>query len=210
MLTKKVDAELGQKVDLTCEVLTTLTQGGCSWLFQNSSSKLPQPTFLVYVAASTGTVKLDNRLDSKLFSAKKDNKKYTLTLNKFGKENQGYYFCTIFINSVMIFSPLVPVFQKGSEAGAPFSWVLGVTSEHVSHTDSLLNLLGPLRGYFYIVPILQTRKLRQRCWVGLEVTYKRPGSGMESGCMCVICPCWLQDRVLVLTPALGWWRAADA
>lgn len=112
MSTKKVDAKLGQKVDLACEVLPTTAQGGCSWLFQNSSSKLPQPTFIVYLAAHSAMTKLNENLDSQLFSAKRDKNKYTLTLNKFGKENQGYYFCTIFVNSAMVISPLVPVFQK--------------------------------------------------------------------------------------------------
>lgn len=114
MSTKKVEAELGQKVDLTCEVLRSNVPGGCSWLFQNSSSSLPQPTFIAYLAASSSVTKLNDGLDLKLFSAKKDKNKYILTLNKFSKENQGYYFCTIIINSVMIFSPLVPVFQKGN------------------------------------------------------------------------------------------------
>lgn len=118
MSPKKMDAELGQKVVLTCEVMLSTSQG-CSWLFQSSSSELPQPTFVVYIS-STRT-KLNEKLDEKLFSAQKvkDQSKYTLTLNKFSKENQGYYFCSVTSNSAMHFSPLVPVFQKGLGAEVP-------------------------------------------------------------------------------------------
>uniref|UniRef100_A0A8C6GSA2 T-cell surface glycoprotein CD8 alpha chain n=1 Tax=Mus spicilegus TaxID=10103 RepID=A0A8C6GSA2_MUSSI len=110
---KKMDAELGQKVELVCEVLGSISQG-CSWLFQNSSSKLPQPTFVVYMASSHDKITWDEKLNSsKLFSAVKDtNNKYILTLNKFSKENEGYYFCSVISNSVMYFSSLVPVLQK--------------------------------------------------------------------------------------------------
>ncbi|XP_021021161.1 T-cell surface glycoprotein CD8 alpha chain [Mus caroli] len=109
ILPKKMDAELGQKVELVCEVLGSISQG-CSWLFQNSSSELPQPTFLVYIASSHDKITWKEEL--KLFSAKRDTNKYVLTLNKFSKENEGYYFCSVISNSVMYFSSLVQVFQK--------------------------------------------------------------------------------------------------
>nr|1NEZ_G Chain G, T-cell surface glycoprotein CD8 alpha chain [Mus musculus]1NEZ_H Chain H, T-cell surface glycoprotein CD8 alpha chain [Mus musculus] len=117
---KKMDAELGQKVDLVCEVLGSVSQG-CSWLFQNSSSKLPQPTFVVYMASSHNKITWDEKLNSsKLFSAMRDtNNKYVLTLNKFSKENEGYYFCSVISNSVMYFSSVVPVLQKVSSALVP-------------------------------------------------------------------------------------------
>lgn len=121
---KKVDAELGQKVELVCEVMWTTSQG-CSWLFQNSSSELSQPTFVVYIASSHSKITWNNHVVQQLFSAKRDTRKYILTLNKFSKENEGYYFCSVTSNSVMYFTSLVPVFQKGLEAEVPFSWVLG-------------------------------------------------------------------------------------
>ncbi|XP_021047400.1 T-cell surface glycoprotein CD8 alpha chain [Mus pahari] len=108
---KKMDAELGQKVELVCEVVWSTSQG-CSWLFQNSSSKLPQPIFVVYIASSHSKITLNDELDPKLFSAKRDMNKYILTLNKFSKETEGYYFCSVTSNSMMYFSSLVPVFQK--------------------------------------------------------------------------------------------------
>ncbi|XP_052029848.1 T-cell surface glycoprotein CD8 alpha chain isoform X2 [Apodemus sylvaticus] len=107
---KKVDATVGQKVNLVCEMGST-TSLGCNWLFQNSSSKLPQPIFIAYLSSTQSTVKLNDGLDLQLFSAKRDRNKYILTL-KFSTKNQGYYFCTTFSNSMMSFSPLVPVFQK--------------------------------------------------------------------------------------------------
>ena len=117
---------------------------GCSWLFQNSSSKLPQPTFVVYMASSHNKITWDEKLNSsKLFSAVRDtNNKYVLTLNKFSKENEGYYFCSVISNSVMYFSSVVPVLQKGLEVEVPVSWVLGVTSEQVSRRFPLLKSLG--------------------------------------------------------------------
>ncbi|XP_076796013.1 T-cell surface glycoprotein CD8 alpha chain [Arvicanthis niloticus] len=112
MSPKKMDAKVGQKVELTCEVLWTTSQG-CSWLFQSSSSKQPQPIFIVYLPLSNSGKKWNDKLDPELFSAKREEKtKCILILNKFVEENQGYYFCSVTSNSVMYFSPLVPVFEK--------------------------------------------------------------------------------------------------
>lgn len=120
MSPKKMDAKVGQKVELTCEVLWTTSQG-CSWLFQSSSSTQPQPIFIVYLPLSHSGKKWNDRLDPELFSAKREERtnKCILILNKFVEENQGYYFCSVTSNSVMYFSPLVPVFEKGLEAEVP-------------------------------------------------------------------------------------------
>ncbi|KAL6089547.1 hypothetical protein STEG23_000428, partial [Scotinomys teguina] len=67
-----------------------------------------KPTFLTYLS-STRTARNDE-VHSILFSGKKDGDGYTLTLNKFNEEYEGYYFCSVTSNSVVYFSPLVPVF----------------------------------------------------------------------------------------------------
>ncbi|CAH7139980.1 Cd8a [Phodopus roborovskii] len=106
MLPKKVVAQPGKEVTLSCEVLLPISQG-CSWLFQKEGSGV-KPTFLFYLSS---TRKVGNKnLPSFAISANKNGNKYTLTLSTFTKENEGYYFCSVTGNSVVYFSPLVPVF----------------------------------------------------------------------------------------------------
>ncbi|XP_051010603.1 T-cell surface glycoprotein CD8 alpha chain [Acomys russatus] len=111
MLPTKLDAQLGQKLELTCEVRQSTTVQGCSWLFQSRSSTTPKPIFIAYT--STSRFKLGEKVDEKLFSARKSGSKYILTLSKFSTEHEGYYFCSATSNSMMYFSPLVPVFLPG-------------------------------------------------------------------------------------------------
>uniref|UniRef100_A0A8C2LCC9 T-cell surface glycoprotein CD8 alpha chain n=1 Tax=Cricetulus griseus TaxID=10029 RepID=A0A8C2LCC9_CRIGR len=106
MSPKKVITQLGEKVELSCQVLLTTSQG-CSWLFQKEGSGI-KPTFLVYVSSTRE--KRNEDLHSIKFSGKKNGDKYTLTLENFRKESEGYYFCSVTGNSVVHFSPLVPVF----------------------------------------------------------------------------------------------------
>lgn len=117
MSPKELTAQLGQKVELTCEVRVSTSQG-CSWLFQDRNSVPPKLTFIAYVP-SRGQTKLGERQDSQQFSAKKNGDKYILTLSKFRKGDEGYYFCSAISNSVMHFSPLVPVFLPGLDAEIP-------------------------------------------------------------------------------------------
>lgn len=107
MLPTKLEAKLGEKIKLECEVLTS-TASGCSWLFESRSSQVPNPTFIAYVSLTRS--KLSEKLDPKLFNAHKQDSKYILTLSKFSPEHEGYYFCAITSNSMLHFSPLVPVF----------------------------------------------------------------------------------------------------
>ncbi|XP_036038716.1 T-cell surface glycoprotein CD8 alpha chain [Onychomys torridus] len=107
MSPKKLVAELGQNVKLTCEVLLPTAQG-CSWLFQEHGSGR-KPTFLVYLS-STRKKSNGKLYSSQISGEKKGGDQYTLTLSKFSEETQGYYFCSVTSNSVVHFSPLVPVF----------------------------------------------------------------------------------------------------
>lgn len=134
-----VVAERGENVKLICKVLLSTSQG-CSWLFQKRGDGLA-PTFLIYLSSTRK--KSNDNLNSNQISGEKNGDEYTLTLSKFSEENQGFYFCSVTSNSVVYFSPLVPVFLPGlgAEVSSPGCW--GVTSEHVSHADVLLlNLLG--------------------------------------------------------------------
>lgn len=157
--------ELGKELKLKCDVRLPTPQG-CSWLFQKGGSGV-KPTFLLYRSASR--IKVNDELDANQFSGEKNGNEYTLTLKKFGKENQGYYFCSATGNSVVYFSPLLPVFLPGLRMGVPSPGCWG----HIwtfSHTDLLLlNLLGLFGGYLHTIPISQARNLRFKCQVGLEV-----------------------------------------
>ncbi|XP_005076140.1 T-cell surface glycoprotein CD8 alpha chain [Mesocricetus auratus] len=106
MSPKKVVTQLGNKVELSCQVLLTISQG-CSWIFQKEGSGV-KPTFLIYLSSTRETRNRD--LHSIRVSGKKNGDKYTLTLENFSKEFEGYYFCSVTGNSVVYFSPLVPVF----------------------------------------------------------------------------------------------------
>lgn len=101
-----VVAERGENVKLICKVLMSTSQG-CSWLFQKPGNGLA-PTFLIYLSSSRKRPN-DNLYSNQIFG-EKNGDEYTLTLSKFSEENQGYYFCSVTSNSVVYFSPLVPVF----------------------------------------------------------------------------------------------------
>lgn len=101
-----VVAERGENVKLICKVLLSTSQG-CSWLFQKRGDVLA-PTFLIYLSSTRK--KSNDNLNSNQISGEKNGDEYTLTLSKFSEENQGYYFCSVTSNSVVYFSPLVPVF----------------------------------------------------------------------------------------------------
>ncbi|KAK7806585.1 hypothetical protein U0070_017190 [Myodes glareolus] len=100
--------ELGKELKLKCSVRLSTTQG-CSWLFQKDGSGV-KPTFLLYRSTR---LKVNDELDANKFSGEKNGNEYTLTLKKFGEEDQGYYFCSATSNSVVYFSPLLPVFLPG-------------------------------------------------------------------------------------------------
>ncbi|OBS83262.1 hypothetical protein A6R68_22736 [Neotoma lepida] len=106
MSPKKVVAQLGKEVKLTCQVRMPTSQG-CSWLFQEHGSGM-RPTFLIYLSSTRK--KLKDNLDPQEISGEKNGDQCTLTLKKFREESQGYYFCSVTGNSVVYFSSLVPVF----------------------------------------------------------------------------------------------------
>lgn len=108
---------LGETMKLQCQVLTTSAQG-CSWLYQQPGVHA-SPIFLMYIS-SPNRVKLAERLDSKQFSGERSSDNlFSLTLNGFREENQGYYFCLTLSNSVVHFSPLVPVFLPAKSTTTP-------------------------------------------------------------------------------------------
>ncbi|XP_049982401.1 T-cell surface glycoprotein CD8 alpha chain [Alexandromys fortis] len=106
----KTTPELGKELKLKCKVLLSTSQG-CTWLFQKGGSGV-KPTFLLY-HSTTARIKVNDKLDANQFSGERNDKEYTLTLKKFGEENEGYYFCSVTGNSVVYFSPLLPVFLPG-------------------------------------------------------------------------------------------------
>uniref|UniRef100_A0A8D2JLZ5 T-cell surface glycoprotein CD8 alpha chain n=1 Tax=Sciurus vulgaris TaxID=55149 RepID=A0A8D2JLZ5_SCIVU len=112
----KVDAERGQRVELHCEVLMAGGAQGCSWLYQ-PPGVAARPTFVLYI--STHRTKLAETLDPEQFSGAKTKDSYRLTLHSFREGHQGYYFCSVVVNSEIFFSPLVPVFLPAKPSPTP-------------------------------------------------------------------------------------------
>lgn len=110
----KVVGQPEGKVELQCEVLLPNAPTGCSWLRQKNEPAA-RPVFLMYLSQFRS--KEADGLDPKQISGKKiHNNLYSLTLHRFLKEDEGYYFCSVLINSVLHFSPFVPVFLPGPGA----------------------------------------------------------------------------------------------
>ncbi|ELK30031.1 T-cell surface glycoprotein CD8 alpha chain [Myotis davidii] len=93
-------------MELYCEVLLSTSGSGCSWLFLEPGAAR-SPTFLMFISKVRGKPVPDS---SRFSGAKVGNDRYSLTLNSFRQEDEGYYFCSVLSNSIMYFSPFVPVF----------------------------------------------------------------------------------------------------
>uniref|UniRef100_A0A667H5C0 T-cell surface glycoprotein CD8 alpha chain n=1 Tax=Lynx canadensis TaxID=61383 RepID=A0A667H5C0_LYNCA len=119
LLPGKVEGRLGQRVELQCEVLLSIAAPGCTWLFQKNEPAA-RPIFLVYLSRSR--TKLAEELDPKQISGQRiHDTLYSLTLHRFRKEEEGYYFCSVVSNSVLYFSAFVPVFLPVEASGLDLS-----------------------------------------------------------------------------------------
>ncbi|KAF6102619.1 CD8a molecule [Phyllostomus discolor] len=104
---RQVTATVGKQVDLRCEVMVSKSSG-CTWLYQRREAAA-SPVFLMYLSSTRS--KIADGLDSRRISGQRvQSDIYTLTLHRFREEEEGYYFCSVVANSIVYFSPFVPVF----------------------------------------------------------------------------------------------------
>ncbi|EHA99117.1 T-cell surface glycoprotein CD8 alpha chain [Heterocephalus glaber] len=112
----KLVAGVGETVTLRCEVLMRNVLQGCSWLFQPHGATR-SPTFLLYQSGSRP--KLAPGLDEKRFTSTKSSNTYTLTVSGFREQDEGYYFCLVVANTILHFSPFLPVFLPAAPTTTP-------------------------------------------------------------------------------------------
>ncbi|KAM5319080.1 T-cell surface glycoprotein CD8 alpha chain isoform 4-T5 [Glossophaga mutica] len=113
---REVTAVVDQRVELRCEVLVSRSSG-CTWLYQGREAA-SSPVFLMYM--SSARTKIAEWLDPKQISGQRvQSDVYTLTLHHFRETEQGYYFCSVVANSIVYFSPFVPVFLAAKPTTTP-------------------------------------------------------------------------------------------